>query len=95
MHYSTANWYITVEFHAPIFIVRLQITHVVRQALLEGAGVEMNEPKRKVEKKKKKEKKKKYTEQILSLRRAQLKGSENILLFWIVGKLITSTLNYF
>ena len=41
----------------------------------------MNEPKRKVEKKKKKEKKKKYTEQILSLRRAQLKGSENILLF--------------
>ena len=38
-------------------------------------------------------KKKKYIEQILSLRPAQLKGSENILLFWIVGKLITSTLN--
>ena len=44
MHYSTANWYIAVEFHEPIFIVRLQITHVVRQSLLEGDGVEMKEP---------------------------------------------------
>lgn len=56
MHYSTANWYIAVEFHEPIFIVRLQIAHIVRQSLLEGDGVEMKEPmwkgKRKMRKKK-------------------------------------------